>query len=283
MTMYAFALASAIALAPAFGQQADGSFERSLTVSGPVELDSSTDSGGIVVTPGPAGSVKIRAILKANRGSWNSGDVLSRIRQIEQNPPIEQTGNKIRVGYVTDHNLLKGISMRLEIQTPPETRLHAQADSGGIRVSGIKGPVNCQTDSGGIEANQIGSEVRAQADSGGIHVREVQGPVFARADSGGIEAIGVAGSLDVETDSGGIRIEQTQAGAIRARADSGGANVRLASSAGYNVSVSSSSGRISVPDLVVNGTISRNRAEGKLRGGGPLVDVHVSSGSVSVE
>jgi hypothetical protein len=263
-------------------QQPQGSFERTLSVSGPVDLDASTDSGGIVVTQGAGGSVKVRAILKAQRNPL-AGDAESRIRELERNPPIEQTGNRIRVGYVKDPKMLRGISMRLEIETPAETRLRAQADSGGVRVEGIQGPVECRTDSGGIEVNRIGADVRATADSGGIRVHNIQGPFTAHADSGGIEATGIAGAIDVSTDSGGIRLEQTKPATIRATADSGGANVRLAPSAGYDLNVSSDSGRISVPEMVVRGSFSRHRAEGKIRGGGPLVTISVDSGNVVVE
>src|SRR5207248_3280 len=114
-------------------------------------LDVQTDSGGIAVTPGSSGSLRVHAILKAQRGWFESSDVESRIRELERNPPVEQTGNKIQVGYVRDRNLLKGISMRLEIQTPADTQIRARADSGGIRIEGIRGPVDCHTDSGGIE------------------------------------------------------------------------------------------------------------------------------------
>jgi hypothetical protein len=37
----------------------EGSFEKSLTVSGPVELDVKTDSGGITVTQGASGSLRL--------------------------------------------------------------------------------------------------------------------------------------------------------------------------------------------------------------------------------
>jgi hypothetical protein len=267
----------------ALAQRPEGGFDRNLTVSGPVELDLMTDSGGIVVTPGAAGTVHVRAILKGHSGRWDRGSVEDRIRAIERNPPIEQVGNRIRVGHLSDPTLLKGVSMRLEIQTPAETRLRAQADSGGIRVQGIRGPVECQTDSGGIEADQIGAEVRATADSGGIRLRDIQGSVFARADSGGIQAINVGGPADIETDSGGIELSQTSAAPVRARADSGGANVRLAASAGYDVEVASDSGRVTVPEMTIRGSFSRRHMAGKVRGGGPLVDVRVDSGNVVIE
>ncbi len=264
-------------------QQAQGHFERTMKVSGIVDLDVQTDSGGIIVTTGSAGVVEVRATLKANMGSWftGGGDVDARIRRIEQNPPVQQTGNIIRIGHVSDPTLLRGISMRLEVTTPAPTKLRARADSGGIRVSGIQGPADCKTDSGGIEVSNIGGEVRAEVDSGGINVRNVKGQVYARADSGGIEAYEIAGSIDVGTDSGGIRISQTTPASIRVKADSGGADIKLAPNGGYDIRVDGNT-RVTVPDGV-QGTVTKNRVNGRLRGGGPVVDVNVDSGHVVIE
>jgi Putative adhesin len=279
LVLASITVASGIASA----EHADGSFDRSLTISGPVDLDVQTDSGGIAVTPGSSGSLRVHAILKAQRGWFESSDVESRIRELERNPPVEQTGNKIQVGYVRDRNLLKGISMRLEIQTPADTQIRARADSGGIRVEGIRGPVDCHTDSGGIEIHDIGSDVRAAADSGGVRLNNINGSAFAHVDSGGIDATQVAGTIDAQADSGGIRVGQTRPARIRARADSGGVTVKLASSGGYDISAESESGRISVPEMIVRGSFSPHHVEGKVRGGGPEVNVHVDSGNVTVE
>ena len=276
-------LALAISTAAICTAQHERSFDRSLTVSGPVDLDIITDSGGITVTRGPSGSVHVHAILKGQHGWFDSGDIEQRIREIERNPPVEQNGNRIRIGYVSHRDLLKGVSIHLEIQTPQDSKLRARADSGGIRVEGIQGPADCHTDSGGIEVRDIGSEVRASADSGGIRIENVKGPTYAHVDSGGIDANGISGSIDAETDSGGIRLEQSSAAPIRAKADSGGVAIRLASNAGYDINVEAESGHISVPEMTVRGEISKRRVEGKIRGGGPRVDVRVDSGNVSVE
>jgi hypothetical protein len=272
----------AACLATVSAQEIKGQFERTLTVSGTADLDILTDSGGISVKPGAAGSVQIRAFLRGhNRG--DSRDVETRIRTLEQNPPIEQTNNRVRIGYVKDKDLLRNVSMRFEILTPPDSTVRARADSGGIHVEGIRGPADCQVDSGGIEIDNIGSDVRASADSGGIRIRNVRGPVSAHADSGGVEAFGVAGSVDIATDSGGVQVAQTTAAPVRIRADSGGARVKLAPAAGYDISAGSESGRITVPEMTAQGTIRPNRAEGKVRGGGPLVDVRVDSGNIHIE
>jgi hypothetical protein len=266
-----------------FGADDEGSFDKSLTVTGPVDLDVTTDSGGITVRPGSAGSLRVHAILRAQQGWLGFGDAEARIRELERNPPIEQTGNHVRIGYMHSRDWLRGISMRLEISTPPETQLRARADSGGIRVDGIRGPVDCHTDSGGIEIRNIGSEVRATADSGGIRIGNIDGPVTARVDSGGIGALDVAGSIDAQADSGSIRLAQTKAAAVRAKAGSGGITLQLAPGAGYNVRADAGSGHISVPEMTVQSEISKHHVEGKVRGGGPFVSLHVDSGGIRIE
>jgi hypothetical protein len=272
----------AIAVGLCYAQRTDGSFERTLRVTGFADLELTTDAGGIYVVPGPPGTIRIRGILKAG-DNWfrRRQDVESRIRELEAHPPIVQNGNSIRV-EVRDRSLLKDISMRLEVEAPPGSRLRARADSGGIDVRGIKGPVDCHTDSGGIHASEIDSEVRAAADSGGIHIRSVNGPVYARADSGGIEALEISGSVDAQADSGGIRVSQTAPAPIKTRSDSGGADITLARTGGYDIQAHAGSGGITVPDVTVSGRISQHEVNGKLRGGGALVDVRTDSGPIDI-
>ena len=131
--------------------------------------------------------------------------------------------------------------------------------------------------------SDIGSPVRAQADSGGIHIRNVHGAVIAHADSGGLELLDIAGAVEAKTDSGGIQISQTTPAAITAHADSGGARIKLAPTGGYDINASSSSGRMTFPEMVVHGNLSPHHTEGKVRGGGPLVDVKVDSGNIHIE
>jgi hypothetical protein len=265
------------------GAEEQGSFDKSLTVTGAVDLDVKTDSGGIVVVTGSPGFVRIHAILRAQHGWFGSGDVAAHIRELEHNPPVQQDGNRVKIGYVQNRDLLTDVSMHLEIETPPDTRLQARVGSGGIRVAGIHGLADCRTDSGGIEVNDVGSGVHAVADSGGIHIHSAKGPVFAHADSGGIEATDVARDVDAQTDSGRIEISQTSPATIHAKADSGGVRVKLAAGAGYDINAESDSGHISVAEMTINSAFSRHHVEGKVRGGGPLVNVRVGSGGISIE
>src|SRR5215471_15987883 len=104
-----FALAAALC----YAQRQDGSFERTVNVSGSPDVELITDAGGINVVPGNSGTVHIRAILRASDNWSRRGNVEDRIRDLEAHPPIVQTGNSIRVGG-GDQARYRGISMRLE-------------------------------------------------------------------------------------------------------------------------------------------------------------------------
>lgn len=279
-----FLLAAVLASGLWAADREDGSFEKTLSVSGAVELDLKTDSGGIRVHTGNSGTVHVHAILRAQHGFFQSnGDVMERIRALEAHPPIDQIGNRVRVGYALGRDALRGVSMELDVETPPDSRVRAEADSGGVQVDGVHGPVECKTDSGGIGIHDVSSDVRAEVDSGGIHIENVGGSLFARADSGGIDAKSIGGSIDAQTDSGSVRVSQTKPAPITAKADSGGVTVSLVPGAGYDLRADVSSGRISTPSVMVMGTISQHHIEGKVGNGGPLVKVHADSGSVTID
>src|SRR5687767_8289529 len=101
MQILSLTVAALTLVAPVLAQEVQGSFERSLSVSGSVDLTAMTDSGGIVITPGGSGSVQVRATLKSQRGgNYDRQDVENRIRELERNPPIKQQGNTVRIGEV---------------------------------------------------------------------------------------------------------------------------------------------------------------------------------------
>jgi hypothetical protein len=92
----------------------------------------------------------------------------------------------------------------------------------------------------------------------------------------------ISGSVDAEVDSGGVRVSQTAPAPIKARSDSGGADITLARTGGYDIQAHAGSGRITASDVTVSGRISGHELNGKLRGGGALVDVRTDSGHIDI-
>src|SRR5271156_2216407 len=85
----------ALCLPAAFA--AEKSFDRTLTVNGPVTLHVSTGSGYIHVSPGSDSQVHIVGHVKSSN-SWWGGSSDDAVAKVAANPPIDQAGNIIRVG-----------------------------------------------------------------------------------------------------------------------------------------------------------------------------------------
>jgi hypothetical protein len=274
-----FAAASTVVLAaalPAFA--AEATFERNLTVNGHVELAVNTGSGNIHITRGSDNQIHIFGKVKSN--GWN-GDNDGRVHEIAANPPIEQTGNIVRIG--THHETWHNISIDYEIQAPASSFLSAGSGSGDVTVdsvgeeaklstgsgnihaSGLKGGFSVSTGSGDIVAEQSGEgEVKAETGSGNIELRDIHGGLHAHTGSGDIKAQGVP-SMDskLETGSGNVEL--------------------WPGSAGFTLDASTGSGDVhSDAEMAVQGSFNRHHITGRVHGGGPTVRIETGSGDIRI-
>lgn len=274
-----------VACGASFGADAEGSFERTLKATGPVDLDIQTGSGHIEVRSGGTSSVVIRGTIRVREGIFGSGSAGQRVRAIESHPPIQQNGNMIRVGEMEDPELRRGVSIAYEVTVPAETRLRAHTGSGHVTVDGIHGPVNAETGSGPVSVARISDEVRAHTGSGRMELDAIQGSVDAHTGSGGIRGSRIAGRIVASTGSGAVDLEQTDAGDIRARTGSGGVKISTPAKAGFDLRAHTGSGQITVDrPMSVHGTIGRHDLQAKVSGGGSaIVDVSTGSGSVHIQ
>jgi hypothetical protein len=303
-------------------QTAQGSFERTLTVSGPVDLDITTGSGHVIIRTGPAGSVKVVGRIRAGN-SWFSSDraAADKIKAIEAKPPIEQTGNAIRIGRFEDHDLQQNVSISYDIIAPVQSTLRSRTGSGDQTVDDISGPVDVSSGSGRITLGSIGGRVSVATGSGDISTGAVRGALTAKSGSGSVHTGGVAGELVVTTASGDIDASQTAAGSVRVsaasgkvrltgiqgslRADSASGDISvqgtpsgewqlsassgditlvLPQTAGFELDARSSSGSIeSKHPVTMTGTFERHVLAGKVRGGGASLKVRTSSGDIRIQ
>lgn len=281
-----------------FGSE-PGTFNRTLFVAGPVTLDVRSDLGGIIITPGSAASVVVHAVIKPLYGRFDLDIAEANIRALERNPPIEQMGNHIRIGYVKDPALLRGVTMRLEIETPHATEAHAYTESGGIGIDAIDGPAETFTSSGRTEISNVAAEIKAVGHSGAIFIHDAGGHVSARNQSGGIQLVRIRGGVEAETTTG--RTEASDVlGEIHSTTHSGSISVDKANG---GVVAHNSSG--SIDALQLGGSIHAETKSGAIRiaqvspapiraiaksgaikvelarGGGYLLDARSNSGKVS--
>lgn len=227
---------------------AEGKFERTLAVTGPVDLEVTTGSGNITVRPGPAGSVQVHGWIRASSDWFGGLAPEEKVKRLKANPPIVQTGNIIRIGKIEDRELKRNVSISYELVVPAETKLRMDSGSGDQQVSGVRGPVVANTGSGNIWASDIGGNLEADTGSGDVVLERVRGDVRADTGSGSVRATDVGGSLWSDTGSGDVVVTFTSAspaGDHRVDVDTGSGNVEVRGARG-SVTVDTGSGDIRV-------------------------------------
>lgn len=310
-----------VAFTSAAYAEVEGHFERTLKVSGHVDLDVQSGSGDITVHSGDSSSVVIKGHIRAGN-SWFSGGYSAeeRVKRLEQNPPIEQNGNNIRVGRIQDQ-ALRNVSISYDVTVPKDTSVQSHTGSGNQHVSDVNGPVRANTGSGNVIISGIGAEVRANTGSGNLEIRNIQGRTYAETGSGNTVATGIAGGFDARAGSGDITFEQTASGSVRAETGSGNihlrnvsggleagagsgdvevqgkmasdwrihtgsgeVDVKLPSDAKFNINAQSSSGSVEVHHPVtMQGVLKKNHIEGTVNGGGTMLQVSTGSGTIRVD
>jgi DUF4097 and DUF4098 domain-containing protein YvlB len=310
------AWAVAIAAFPVLAGSSEGHFDRTLNVTGAVDLDVQTGSGDITLRTGDSSKVEIHAKIRGS--GW--GDVEQHIHEIENNPPIEQSGNTIRIGHIENRDWKHNISISYELVVPSQTKLRSESGSGDQRADGISGPADMNSGSGSLHMKNIGSEVRARTGSGDIELETIRGNAHASAGSGTIRAIGIGGGLIASSGSGDVKLEQTAAGDVeistgsgdveikgvkggakvttgsgsitaqgdptgdwRLHSGSGSVSVDFPPQAAFNLVARTSSGNIETAhEISVQGEISPRELQGKVGAGGPLVELSTSSGTIEI-
>jgi len=313
-----------LAAAVAFASDSNGSFDRTLQVNGPVDLDVKTASGRISVRNGNAGQVTVHGTIRANEGwLFGSGCGMSadeKVKALQDHPPIEQTGNSIRIGHINDERMRCNVSISYDIVVPADTRLISKTGSGSQEVEGIRGPAEVQTGSGDIKVTDVDADLRAHTGSGSIDLDGIAGSLNAETGSGSIRGRHIGGlmktqgskmkpvsadassvRIDAHTGSGRIELEQVTgavtasagSGSIHVQGDptgnwdlhsgSGGVEVELPQNAAFTIDAETGSGGITVDQPVtIQGSVSKRALRGTVRGGGVELRLRTGSGGIRV-
>jgi hypothetical protein len=267
---------AALSLAAVPALAAEATFERTLNVSGHVELSVATGSGFIHLTHNGGNQIHIFARVKSN---WGGSD--DKVREIAANPPIEQTGNIVRIGE--HHENLHNISIDYEIQAPADAYLDAGSGSGDVTDDGVGENAKLNTGSGTIHATGLRGAFTVNTGSGDIFAEQTTaGDVKAQTGSGRIELKNMKGGLRAETGSGDIKISGSPTAPWHLQTGSGSVEL-WAGDAPMTLDADTGSGSVHTDrEMLTQGAIDKHHVTGKLNGGGPMVRIQTGSGDIRI-
>jgi DUF4097 and DUF4098 domain-containing protein YvlB len=295
-----------VVAACARAQTASGTFDRTLNVGEPLELDVQTGSGAIEVRAGAAGKVEVHGEIRV--GNWKTlvgarAGAEEVVEKIKASPPIELEGNHLRIGQLDEAFWKQNASISYTIVAPAATQLRARTGSGSQTARGLAGPVvlesgsgsvtlediagaaEVRTGSGSIQAHGIGGAFTGSAGSGHIEVAQTgHGDVAASTGSGSVELKGVDGAARVRTGSGSVTVDGKPAGPWELETGSGSVNARMAPDAAFTIDAKAGSGGVRTSLAVtIAGSVERGQLQGQVRGGGPTVRIRTGSGGITID
>ena len=203
------------------GPSLSGNFDRSYPVTGHARVEISSASGDVNITGSADGKIHVHGEVRAS-GSGQQ-DAQRHLSDIENNPPIEQTPEGVRVGR--DVERLHHASISYTIEVPRDTEVTSLAASGSQSVRGVRGPIKLQSASGSVRAEDIDSDALLTSLSGNVSATNMGDAVRASSTSGDVTVSGAKGDVRANTESGSIQISKP-GGRVEATVASGSIHVQ---------------------------------------------------------
>ena len=296
--------------------------ENSFDLGSGGELLLDSDLGSIEVRGAGGGDVVVRVIKGANRVSRSAAEELFERFEVsfdQSGDRLEIRGEYDRPGRSTWRR--NGLRVRYEISVPEDIDVDFKTAGGSIEIDNIAGDARLRTSGGSLQLMDIGGLVTAHTSGGSIKGRNLGsradlhtsggsitidgagGPVEAKTSGGSINVADVNGSVDVSTSGGGIRLSEiagtvnanTSGGSIEAeilgqpddnmvlKTSGGSVTVHLDQSVQADIDAKASGGSVSTDFAVtVRGTMKKSELRGEINGGGPMLTLRSSGGSVRI-
>jgi DUF4097 and DUF4098 domain-containing protein YvlB len=230
-------------------------------------------------------------LLKQIQIEAKTGDNAVSIRAVR---PRERHGNMgakfvIRVPHqvVLDRIISSNGAIRVE---DIKGNAHLETSNGGIRLRQFEGRLDARTSNGAIEADSIDGGAVVHTSNGGIRLDRVAGSVEASTSNGGVHVRMAKPSpndrLTFESSNGSVEVELASIDNNEIRASTSNAAITLRMPAAIKARLRASTSNSSITsdfDVSTHGTITKNRLEGEINGGGPLLDLNTSNGSIKLQ
>jgi len=158
-----------------------------------------------------------------------------------------------------------------------------KTSGGSIMLEGCRGKADVKTSGGSINIGKVDGDVFARTSGGSIRIERSKGNVVAQTSGGGITVEEVMGSIEAETSGGSVtaHISEQPSNDCRLETSGGTVTVYLAEEIKLNINAKASGGRVKTElPVTIEGEFSKSRLKAKLNGGGPLLFLRTSGGSI---
>jgi hypothetical protein len=152
---------------------------------------------------------------------------------------------------------------------------------GSIHAKECTGNIRLKTSGGSLELDGLNGTIEAETSGGSINADNIKGELVTSTSGGSIKLSDLTCSVDAETSGGGIDAEIKETTKyVKLRNSGGNISLQLPANKGFDLDLNAD--KINVDLKNFSGSADENSIEGKLNGGGTVVDVRASSGKITV-
>lgn len=195
-------------------------------------------------------------------------------------------GGSIRVTRLSGNQSIRTSGGSLHLEDIQGTVV-GRTSGGSIRASRLDGDIELATSGGGIQIEQVtGTRLKTRTSGGSIRLAGISVPTEAHTSGGGLDIEGGPAPLQASTSGGSVRarfavVPQAD---VSLRTSGGGIHVTLPNDASLQLDAVTSAGSVHCDfPIAVSGTPERGTLRGPIGGGGPLLTLRTSGGSIRVQ
>ncbi|MGA2327646.1 MAG: DUF4097 family beta strand repeat-containing protein [Bryobacteraceae bacterium] len=274
----------------------DFQYSYNLKPGGRVSVDSF--NGSIEVLSWEKNAVQITGAKYAAREE-DLKDIKIEIKADEGSVQIRTVRPEYRRGNMGAKYFLR-VPQRVELETIHTSNGHIRVEdiegnvrletsNGSIRMRKVHGRVDAKTSNGAIEGDDVAGETTVRTSNGTIRMDRVQGGIEASTSNGSIHVVvskpKPGQPLRFESSNGSLDLTLAELANNEVRATTNNSSITLRVPASIKAQLRASTSNSSITsdlDVVTRGTIGKNHLEGEINGGGALIQLSTSNGSIKV-
>lgn len=241
-------------------------------------------SGGHITVEGTSGTeARIEMYVRKNGRSLTSEDTDLSDWEID----ISHSGQSINAiakrknngwGFFNGNN---HPSISFIVYTPEEINSNLKTSGGHINASNLSGNQQLKTSGGHIELAMLSGTVDAHTSGGHISGQALNGEIELKTSGGHINLENIDGSLDARTSGGHINASLLSiSGSLNLKTSGGNIDIAIPGNTGLELNLAGTFVNANIDNF--SGKIERNKVNGELNGGGPLLSARTSGGTVSL-
>jgi DUF4097 and DUF4098 domain-containing protein YvlB len=283
--------------------KADPYLTKEFTLSGKGNLDVETSGASVAVSGASGDQVLIEMYVKRNGQSVDSNDPEVERLLEDYDLDISKNGNTISLKVKRKNNdgwKKNSLNLSFKVQVPTEISSDFQSSGGSISIDNINGDQAIATSGGSIRVENASGSVISKSSGGSFSLNDFDGDVDVQTSGGSVKINGMEGKLKINTSGGSVTVEDisgsidanTSGGSIRAKLlgidedltfRSSGGSITAMVPASIGLDLDLRGGRVNSKFVNFDGEVKKDMIVGKMNGGGYLLSMQSSGGSINLE